>query len=1072
MRKIYLLFLTVVCLCNTVLAEEGTLMIKGPEGYQVMAVSPNGKWACGVYYGSNLGFVWDLENNVITNLDKGGQSFANDVSDNGIVCGRFYADKINENGLPGVAGGYWQNGVYTTLKDENGVPIANCNAQAISADGQYIAGVIVETNGRYQPAIWKNGILETRLDTKNQHGGVSGMSNDASIVFGWYNYDPHIQGTPPNRQPCYWDTELHPLGITESDRGGFLNTHAISPNNRYIAAHVGNYDQQSDYSMQEVVYDIVKKDTIYISIPFLEATDPDGALSCNDVWDDGSAIMRLQSEKVTEGLYDDYIYHTDGTYQKVTDYIKEEYKSSLPSGFYHVGWGYFSADKKTYVGLCMKYSSSSESGQIYYPVVWKAGKEIDTPSPVALTTEILPSTVCVLLKWKEPLNNADKVTGYRIYVNNKVATEVPADQLEYVYTNERNEAELKCEVAALYDAEKVESTERVEATVKLQDARYADPPANFVAYHANYNDVILKWGASITGYDVSLRHYKNENAVPFGSSEPKTFMAGIDFNKQIIGCYSDYYELTAVEFFFGDPVEDMDLYIYSNGKQIWTQKIDQSKLVSGRRNAVRLTEPLTLPKDGDIKIAIRVNITSGAAPLELAEGPSIDGGDLLSLDDGQNWITVRELTGGLYNYNWMIGMLLESNGRQPGGFDPAPPVSRSPMSAPVYQYIVYRDGEEIGRVDAENTTDENFEFVDENVAQGYHDYGVSTLYFSSKISTPITKQVYVAKKELVRCAAPINIKANIDTEKKEMALSWDLPERSEVSYTNWTYGAGMYISGKSGWMQAIRLTAEKLRPFIGYKITNVKFYPRADADFTVHVFEDGAPVSSQDVTKYTLNMVNAVKLDTPVDIKWGSGYLIIVEMTDGPIGTPILGTDNSYPSNEGRLYSEDGEGFTIDQQSKGGNWMIGVDVDRMDGGFIPDVTYKVYMNDALLEDNINEKTYTTSIADRSEKSAKINVSAIYSIGERRSEDVTVNLDPSSIDVNESASVKIYPNPASSYIKIEGEVENVSITDVSGQIVYQIENENIIDVTHFIPGMYLLKSVIDGKIYINKIQIVK
>ena len=156
MRKIYLLFLTVVCLCNTVLAEEGTLMIKGPEGYQVIAVSPNGKWACGVYYGSNLGFVWDLENNVITNLDKGGQSFANDVSDNGIVCGRFYADKINENGLPGVAGGYWQNGVYTTLKDENGVPIANCNAQAISADGQYIAGVIVETNGRYQPAIWKN----------------------------------------------------------------------------------------------------------------------------------------------------------------------------------------------------------------------------------------------------------------------------------------------------------------------------------------------------------------------------------------------------------------------------------------------------------------------------------------------------------------------------------------------------------------------------------------------------------------------------------------------------------------------------------------------------------------------------------------------------------------------------------------------------------------------------------------------------------------------------------------------------------------------------------------------------
>ena len=46
------------------------------------------------------------------------------------------------------------------------MPIANCNAQAISADGQYIAGVIVETNGRYQPAIWKNGILERQREKR------------------------------------------------------------------------------------------------------------------------------------------------------------------------------------------------------------------------------------------------------------------------------------------------------------------------------------------------------------------------------------------------------------------------------------------------------------------------------------------------------------------------------------------------------------------------------------------------------------------------------------------------------------------------------------------------------------------------------------------------------------------------------------------------------------------------------------------------------------------------------------------------------------------------------------------
>ncbi len=1068
MRKIYLLLLIMVGLTNEVLAEKGTLMLKGPEGYQILAISPNGKWACGVYNGNNLGFVWDLENDIITNLDKGGSSFANDVSDEGIVCGRFYCDIINDNGVPGVTGGYWKDGKYTPLKDENGNPLADyCNAQAISEDGHYIAGVIVESNGRYQPAIWKDGILEERLDTKQQNGGVFGMSNDASIVLGWYDYA--APGITTNRQPCYWNKDLNPLGITETDRGGFLRVHAISPNNRYIAVHVGVTEPNSEFMMQDVLYDIVDKDTVYISIPFLEAIDTykNGDVSCNDVWDDGSVIVRFSSEKLTKGVWDDYIYHKDGKYERVVDYIQTNYKSTLPDGFSRVGWGFFSADKKVYAGLCMKFSSA---GLLYQPVVWRSGEEVDTPRPVALTAEILPSSINALLKWKQPLNNADKVTGYRIYANNRKVADIPANQLEYVYDNNTYLYDrITFQVIAVYnDVESESST----IEIKFQDARYAEPPTGFTAYHANYNDVVLKWNAPITGYDVNLRHHNNVSTVQFGSNEPRAFMAGIDFSKYVIASYADYYEMTAVEFYYGDPVDDMDLYIYSNGEEVVKQKIDQTKLISGRKNAVRLNEPLTLPEDGDIRVVIRVNITTGALPLQMAEGPAKEGGDLISLDDGKTWGTVRELTSGAYNYNWVIGLLLESNGRTPGG-GPASLITRSPMSPTVYEYIVYRDGEELTRIEPDTEAQSSFEFKDKGVTAGYHDYGVSVRYITNRVSEPATRHLYVASKKLKECPAPVNIKGDVDSENKEMTITWDMPESSDVSYSNWSYqsGAGMYLNGRTNWMQAIRLTPDKLEPFIGYKITNVNFYPRANADFTVHIFEGNEKLSSQDATDYTLNSINNVRLDNPVEIKRSNEYLIVVEIFDGPLNTPVLGTDSSYPVIDGRWYSEDGKGFQTDSQSAGGNWMIGVNVERTDGGTSPKVSYKVYMDDVLLGNNIEETFLTTSIADKTEKTAKVSVAAIYPVGERRSDEVIVSLDPSSIGMNEITSVRVYPNPASSYIKIEGEVSHTVMMDISGKPVFN-GTAKIIDVTSFAPGMYLLKSIVNGKTYLNKVQIIK
>ena len=68
------------------------VILKSPEEYQIMNISPNGQWACGVYvdYSDNYyGFRWNLISGEIELLSTASQSEAWSVSDNGIVAGNY-----------------------------------------------------------------------------------------------------------------------------------------------------------------------------------------------------------------------------------------------------------------------------------------------------------------------------------------------------------------------------------------------------------------------------------------------------------------------------------------------------------------------------------------------------------------------------------------------------------------------------------------------------------------------------------------------------------------------------------------------------------------------------------------------------------------------------------------------------------------------------------------------------------------------------------------------------------------------------------------------------------------------
>ena len=67
-------------------------------------------------------------------------------------------------------------------------------------------------------------------------------------------------------------------------------------------------------------------------------------------------------------------------------------------------------------------------------------------------------------------------------------------------------------------------------------------------------------------------------------------------------------------------------------------------------------------------------------------------------------------------------------------------------------------------------------------------------------------------------------------------------------------------------------TASVLKPYKGYSISSCRFFPLADATFTVLVYENGKLVAEQGVDAVTVGQWNTVSLESPVVVKGGAAY--------------------------------------------------------------------------------------------------------------------------------------------------------------------------------------------------------
>ena len=1036
MNKTLLSLLCFIYVCGNAIADNTTARISGPEGYEVYSMSKNGKYV--LLYNGSAGALWDVYNNEITYLgDDNVTTYAECVSDSGVVVGMFAFENIDdETSGTTVTGGIYKDGEYLPLLDEDGNWISSIG-YGISPDGKYVCGSIWINSYTVSPALWNSdGTMIHRLTVED--GQVQGQAtavNNNGVAGGWY-YHENERGRS-NRQACYWtaDNELMPIAAY-GGVSGLFRLNGMSENGQYACASVG--DTVSGGS-KGVVFDLIAGEDAF-----------DCSYSNIQVLNDATVMYNVEDEET--GINEAYML-TDGESIDMKDYIEQVYGSSLDEDLdEHIFTGFMSEDKNVFAA-----TSYNTSGYAIYATCWisNVSEYADVRS---LTAETLPAVSDkVLLRWTEPLVNYDNVEKYIVYTRADTQTEweqVAEAEPDYnlcVAATPSAEASdtIYYKVVASY-GDNVSSG--AEAYVLLSDfeAGYAEGPSSVYGYVYNYNDVAVKWTSAATGASVNLGLHNKKLNTSFGANTGMTFQAGALYDEEILDCYRDNYQLTGVQFYFNTAVEALDLLIYENEDVIYEKSIDQDALVECSYNVVDLDTALTLPEDAYLMVVLRVTQSGYGAPIELDEGPAVEGGDMLSEDDGATWTTMRESSSGTYDYNFVISMML-TDGDNPNATG----------------YQVYCDGEAVTTVDAAADT-ENYEYIDNGVETGSHTYTVAALWTDGSEGQS-EMSVNVIDKDSTRCPAPVNVGAELSSDSTELTVTWEMPRQSEFTYSNWSYrGMGETIGRSSGWFQGIQYTAENMKPYVGGEISRVSFYPISDAEFAIHIYEDDEEVSYMEVGGYTLEQINIVTLDEPVTIKAGYEYVVAIEGFD--VAEAFLGNDDGSASGY-CVYSEDGETYYTDVYESYGNYMMGIFITLEGDNSGADITYNVNIDGEAVATGIEELTYTVDVSSMASSSVDINVGAVYPVGESVSDDVTVVLNDNATGItNVTADGCItFQNGT---IAFAGGAEKVCIYSINGQTMLSESNVETIDTSSLTPGFYVLKIVNNGKTNAVKISIVR
>lgn len=1067
MKKFFVGCMMFLLMSAAAYAEKGALFLHGPEYFQLTAVSPNGKWACGlVGDGSSIlqGLLWNLTTGETTFLSLNNGSTAMDVTDDGLVVGSFTDNTLYPNGASVSVAGYYKDGKWTRFDNSTleGVVPEGGEAYAVSDDGRVAVGALY-IDGKYKPVKWEDGVL--KLAYKSSEGAAYTVTGDGTLAAGWSMEDIEVQDGDSvkvvnNRTVIYWsDSEAYVLGTNPSpfDAGRYF-----SPDKSKLLCNTHGHSYIYDLNTQQRT-----------ELPWYSQSCSNQYLSYID--NNGMVAGGEESTDMTTGRSDAYGYICEnGTAKNMVDWLAEKGVTLDYSQAKITRAVDMSLDQKTMGVMTYMYDNGIMTG-IFSSSIIKLDYEIDHPVPVALTAAKLNGLNNIRLAWKDPLVNAENVVGYNVYRNgvqiqNGISEKsymdlVPADGT-YTYT-----------VTALYEGNNdiVESEQSEPATVEV----VADEPnaiRDLEARQVGYKDLKLRWLSPESNLP-SATYFDETVATTFFGGGSSSFSAAIRLGYDFVQNYADDYSIARVAFMPGNPLAGYSIVVYADGAEVYRQAVASETLKYQRMNIVNLDSPVKFTKDQMVYVAVEVD--ASRLPVSANDVMGMNFGNLV---EGYSDL-VRQLTEPEF-YSLNRSAIDHKIGEMPISwaisaiFAKVDAQGKSQIDNDVVAgYDVYRDGEKLATATEE-------QYVDGQVGIGNHQYGVEVCYADGSRSARENLNVDVVLNESAYSKVA-DVKAV--SEPSFVKATWSAPINNDkhiVSYCGDEPGSGVKIQSND----LVEYTVAAAYPFSyidwyeGYSIKSLRFYPTAEAVFAFILEvngEDGEIIEVGELGQpggYVLNQWNEYELKTPVVISRGATYRVkLVCSQVDPTTTPI--SLDKFPGVEGvsDLFSLDYSTWEsiATKASVSGNWMIGMVVENGSDEVMPVDGYNVLVDGQKVNSEPVKETYYMHRADfKQSETHRLKVNVIYPVvGEVEGDVVFFSVAPAAVQEISVDRVKVYPNPAASYLRVEGQVDKLVMYDMAGRNVAETSAAEL-NVTALPVGNYLLNVYAGETVTTVKVAIVR
>lgn len=1023
-------------------AQNGHLVLSTPEvdvEYQIMSMSPNGKWACGTINDGNYrGFLWNLTSGEIVETSAAGDiSIALSVDDSGTIAGTFTTTEGTPNNTPMETYGLYQNGKWTELaltNEKTGVTIARDGyANAISRDGKTIGG-IARYGKNYVPVVWRNGELQVIDDVT---GAIYDVSADGKTVCGWT-----LHPQKNNRTCAIWttvetlyDTKIYTDTLSAYSAGPFCVAKKISPNGRYVAAYDRIYDLETGTSVEIDLYGAI------------------GGFEFHGVTNTGKMFGYYDSGSGRQAVWFDQ----EGNMQILSEYLKDN-----------------GVDLSKYPLLLMLTSVSEDEktfGVIAYDskgvprsLVFKLGIDTDHMAPTVLKTRLLEGVRSCKLTWDAPLKNAEKVKGYHVYRNGSKVNASMLTVREYIDAS-LELGDYNYVVTAVYEDAESEASES--ATIQIKDNHPYASPTQVMAVASGVNHARLLWDAPNSNKP-SLSYYSpDDNVIGFGGGE-FSFEGAIKLRKEELALYkSQGYKISEISFVPMAHQTSWTVNFYVEGKAtpIYSEVIPADQLKYGVPNRFQLSTPIDIPAGKSLTMGVAVDVTNygGYKVLGIVTRQAdVAHSDLLRQVGQDEFFSLYEAglssSGGSYIYNvcWAMNVFFSKEGEH---------VFNGPES-----YNVYVDGSKL-----ENTQETQVRIT--SLSDGVHTFDVEAVYADNKLSEKVHTTLDVVK----NLSVYKGIKPTLKIHGGDVEVTWTAPadnDEHHITYANDDNNGGVVGSADDqySYMAASIYAGDKLAAFNDYLITGFRFYPLADADFTFILKVDGEEVLNVPLersTDYTIGKWNTIALEQPIVVNKYSEYMLILDCYDvtpecAPLG---LDTQVAYVSMSDLYSTDDGENFrslTL-QGGKEGNWMMGMEVTAPMVYPLPIEGYKVYLDNQVQHEQLLTETHF-SLKGLSEGAHQLRVNPCYAdgIGEKRSSSVTFVINLVGIDDLQDCGMQIHKG-ANSVVVEGGEVLGMSVYTLGGVKVDEV-NSNTINVSHWPNGVYVLQIRTASKTYSVKLEL--